>query len=191
MNRFILKMQRLRYSKGFGVQSPFAFALINDVINQKYRYDAYSKIEYMTKDMDGDTERLSKLYFRLARYSHPDVISDYSIHSLIDKSVFLLACPHAKVFSLNEFPIYDSSLNVGLFRMKIVADYRKIYQICLDSVSEDSLLIIEGINDSNESKMFWNEVVHDENTVLTFDLYYVGLVFFNKKYYKRNYIVNF
>src|SRR5574344_2932870 len=74
MNRFILKMQRLRYSKGFGVQSPFAFALINDVINQKYRYDAYSKIEYMTKDMDGDTERLSKLYFRLARYSHPDVI---------------------------------------------------------------------------------------------------------------------
>jgi len=34
-------------------------------------------------------------------------------------------------------------------------------------------------------------VTQDKRTGVTFDLYYCGIVFFNKKRFKQNYIVNF
>jgi hypothetical protein len=54
-----------------------------------------------------------------------------------------------------------------------------------------SMLIIEGIYSSKNSKELWKKIVDDERTGITYDLYDCGLVFFDKKKYKQNYIVNF
>ena len=42
-----------------------------------------------------------------------------------------------------------------------------------------------------EKKLWWKEVVADERTGVTFDLYDVGLVFFDKSRVKEHRIVNF
>ena len=49
-------------------------------------------------------------------------------------------------------------------------------------------MIVEAIR---KNRAFWREIVADERTGVTFDLYYCGIVMFDKKRHKQNYIINF
>jgi hypothetical protein len=55
-------------------------------------------------------------------------------------------------------------------------------------VTSDSVLVVEGIQ---RDKRFWRELISDHRTGITFDLYYCGIVLFDKKRQKKNYIINF
>jgi hypothetical protein len=67
-------------------------------------------------------------------------------------------------------------------------DYRRRLSSIYNKVSDDSVLIVEGIgHDTN----FWRELTEDKRVRVTFDLYYCGIVLFDKKRHKQNYIINF
>jgi hypothetical protein len=55
-------------------------------------------------------------------------------------------------------------------------------------VKVDTVLIVDGIC---KDRHFWRSLVADERTGITFDLYYCGIVLFDKKRHKQNYIINF
>ena len=57
-----------------------------------------------------------------------------------------------------------------------------------NKVDDRSVVIIDGIHRDWD---FWHEVTTDKRTGVTFDLYYCGLVMFDKKRVKKNYIINF
>ena len=61
----------------------------------------------------------------------------------------------------------------------------------MDHVDRKSLLIIQRIKKNKSTVDYWRELVDDERTGVTFDLYYCGIIFFDNKKFKRNYIVNF
>ena len=42
-----------------------------------------------------------------------------------------------------------------------------------------------------KNRKWWEQIVASESTGITFDLYDIGLVFFDKARYKQHYIVNF
>ena len=59
--------KRLRHSKGFGIHSPFAFMLVNEIINCRCRYYGYDDIEPYIDLMKGRKQRrLARLLIRLA-----------------------------------------------------------------------------------------------------------------------------
>lgn len=66
-----------------------------------------------------------------------------------------------------------------------------VFEACLEKVTENSLFIIQGIYRSERKKRWWQKIVADERTGITFDLYDVGLVFFDKRKIKQHYLVNF
>ena len=55
---------------------------------------------------------------------------------------------------------------------------------------EKTMLIIEGIGYDATAKAIWQKLVNDSRVGITFDLYYCGIAFFDKRF-KQNYIVNF
>lgn len=58
--------KRLRHSKGFGIHSPFAFMLVNEIINCRCRYYGYDDIELYIDSMKGRKQRrLARLLIRL------------------------------------------------------------------------------------------------------------------------------
>ena len=59
------------------------------------------------------------------------------------------------------------------------------------SLHENSMLIIYGIGYSKEMKTLWSELIKDEKSGISFDLYDLGILFFNKSRNKQDYIVNF
>lgn len=65
------------------------------------------------------------------------------------------------------------------------------YESILQKVDEHSVLVVEGIAANRQSKQMWRDIVDDDRTGVTFDLYDCGLVFFDKQRYKKNYIINF
>ena len=53
------------------------------------------------------------------------------------------------------------------------------------------LQAVQGICYSKKMKTLWNQLKEDERVGVTFDLYDLGLLFFDKTKIKQHYIVNF
>lgn len=64
-------------------------------------------------------------------------------------------------------------------------------ELCIRKAAANSLFVIEGIHSSEPMRSWWERIIEDERTGITFDLYYAGLVFFDKTKIKQHYIVNF
>ena len=61
----------------------------------------------------------------------------------------------------------------------------------LSNGGEKMCVVIEGIYDSQAKREWWKQIVADERTGVTFDLYDVGFVFFDHSKNKQHYVVNF
>ena len=75
-----------------------------------------------------------------------------------------------------------------LIRLTLEGDYRTRLANIYNKVGRHSVLIVESIG---RNRAFWREIIADDRTGVTFDLYYCGIVMFDKKRHKQNYIINF
>ena len=78
-----------------------------------------------------------------------------------------------------------------MFHIAHTSDYKKVYEDILEKVSDDSCLVISYPYMDSEKKKWWKEVINDVRTGVTFDLYDIGIVFFDKKRIKEHRVVNF
>ena len=162
-------LSRIFHCRGFGIQSPTYYWLVRYVINEHWPYYQYAA--FMNED-DWLTRKLGQLYFRLANWRQPTVIESDAYWNY-----FQAGCKKATFGESSE-----------LIRMMLDGDYRKQLAFIYNKVKDDTVLIVEGLW---RNRSFWKEVKADERAVVTFDLYYCGIVLFDKKQQKQNYIINF
>ena len=179
MNKIITMKQRFRHGfvwlkrighcRGFGIQSPTDYRLVRYVINEHWPYYQYETLG------DGDewlTRKLGLLYFRIANWRQPHMIESEGFQQYLQAG-----CWRAKFGDSTE-----------LIRLTLEGDYRSRLASIYNNVEENTVLIVETIR---KNRTFWREIVNDERTGVTFDLYYCGIVMFDKKRHKQNYIINF
>ncbi|MBR2360889.1 MAG: hypothetical protein IKA75_10845 [Bacteroidaceae bacterium] len=70
-------------------------------------------------------------------------------------------------------------------------DFSLVFEKFLSNGGEKMCVVIEGIYDTRAKNEWWEQVVADERTGITFDLYEVGIVFFDHTKNKQHYVVNF
>lgn len=75
--------------------------------------------------------------------------------------------------------LYEQQNNIWLFNE------------CVKQVHNETIFVFEGIKASRKMREFWKEVCSYPEVTVTVDLYSMGIVFFNKKLHKRDYIVYF
>ena len=80
---------------------------------------------------------------------------------------------------------------VFLNPVKDMKENEYAFNQCLRRLHNESVLVVRGIKASRDMRMFWKAVREREEVTVTIDLYSMGIIFFNKKLYKRNYIVSF
>jgi predicted O-methyltransferase YrrM len=61
------------------------------------------------------------------------------------------------------------------------------FNVLASKVHEKSVIVMDDIYHSEEMEKAWKEICEDERVTTTIDLYQMGLVFFDKHYWKRNY----
>ena len=61
------------------------------------------------------------------------------------------------------------------------------FDILAGIVHEKSVIVVDDIHHSEEMEKAWKAICADERVTSTIDLYQMGLVFFDKHYWKRHY----
>ena len=162
-------LSRIFHCRGFGIQSPTDYWLVRYVINEHWPYYQYATFE------NGDdwlTQKLGQLYFRLANWRQPRIIQSDGYQEYLQAG-----CRKVSFGESSE-----------LIRLTLDGDYRQRLAHIYNNVYDDTVLVVEGLW---RNRSFWKEIKADERTVITFDLYYCGIVLFDKKRHKQNYIINF
>lgn len=70
-------------------------------------------------------------------------------------------------------------------------DYLFLFETSLAKVHDHTVFVFEGIKENRRMRELWQMVCSCPEVTVTIDLYSMGLVFFNKKLHKRDYIVYF
>lgn len=70
-------------------------------------------------------------------------------------------------------------------------DAAELFNQCLAHVHNDTVCVCAGIQTTPRMRAFWKTVCGLPEVTVTLDLYSVGIILFNKKLHKRNYIVYF
>lgn len=60
-----------------------------------------------------------------------------------------------------------------------------------DQAGEETIIIFDDINWSEEMSRAWKEIVNDRKVMFSIDLFFFGIVFFRKGSHKQHYIINF
>lgn len=210
MNRMILAMKRpfiwlwrFRNRCGYGVHSPFAFNLITQVIYETtpyYKYaDAGKEQERLALEKDKhwtyEPKKIKHLLFRLVNFAQPDTIVDAG--TLSASALYLKAgkegADYTSASHLAEL-FLESGVPVDFLYLH---DYRhpqfmeEVFGICAARTTEKSVFVIEGIRYTSKMSALWKRMKQDERAGITFDLYHLGIIFFDRTKIKQDYIVNF
>jgi len=198
IKRSIVWLRRIRYSRGFGVHSPWAYKFIRYVINEHYPYYKYNDLEELVYGLDRRTRKLCKLYFRLVNYLQPDFFLDFFPSSPCYRFYVTAACKKVSYQQINhEFSFDDVNDKEHLATKCCVAhiplrnNYQDSVDCVLNNLSSDSVLVLEGIKKDKDTNLFWKKLIKDSRVGVTFDLYYCGIVFLKTNMTKQNYIVNY
>ena len=165
----VLWLRRVGHCRGFGIQSPSDYWLVRYVINEHWPYYQY---ETLGQNDDWLTRKLGRLFFRIANWRQPAVIESNAYREYLQAG-----CRKAVWGESSELVV-----------LSLEGDWRSRLSYIYNKVSADSVLVVTGLSKARD---VWREIVNDERAVLTFDLYYCGIVLFDKKRDKKNYIVNF
>lgn len=131
---------RAAHRRGFGIQSPWAYELIRDVLFEPLPYYAYEE-QHLTTPLQQQLYRIRN-HFK----GHPIIVID-------DKT------EHAGTLCRNE----------------------------ILSATPDTILIVEHTH--NENADLWNRIVADPRAIITFDMGRRGMVTFDPKRIKQNYLL--
>lgn len=187
-------MRRIRHSRGFGVQSPYDYRFIRYVVNEHWPYYAYDELKGQFPGISKKALRLCRLYLRMSNWRQAGVIIDYCPPTPAYATYMQTGCRRSSIMSVEDPCSFFQRHHVDaveLCRMSLTGDYRSFYEQLVGHVDSRSVLVIEDISRDKSCKAFWREVCADSRTGVTFDLYYCGIVFFNKQRYKQHYVVNF
>lgn len=136
----LTSLPRAIHRRGFGVQSPWAYELVRDVLFESLPYYAY-------KEQGLNTFQERQL-FRIRNHykGHPIIIIDEK----------------------------GSAAN-------------QLYEDTVQKVTPDTVLIMEHIDDENAT--LWIKTVNDPRAITTFDMRKRGMVIFDTKRIKQNYLL--
>lgn len=191
VKRALVRLLRIPRSRGFGVQSPFAYRFIREVV--RGGVPEKDRLRSCQLYPQGDKKWLRKaaLYGRLARCQGPCQwgICLFQVENY--ESAVLMGCPEATVVDCIHGYELDRVARSKVVVMDLEQNWWRIYEAFADHADEASVLVVEDIHYSRKTLRAWRKIVADGRSGVSFDLYECGIVFFDRKKYKRNYCVNF
>ena len=172
--RWLVWLSRIHHCRGFGIQSPTDYAFVRYVVNEHWPYYAYDELH----EDQWLREKLGRLYLRLANWRQPSVILSDDYHQW-----FHAGCAKSILSPLTS---HLSPLKFELARIPI--DQWDRFESLMVHCDEQTVVVVEDIWRDPQR---WQQIARDTRTGTTFDLYYCGIVLFDTKRYKHNYIINF
>jgi len=182
LKRQAAAIARLPSSRGFGIQSPWAFHLMTDVIAYRAADNAYAAVEDGLTTMGNSRREFCRLMYRLARRFQPALYAGVMTDPLCE-SYIVAASPKITVRPWRQ--CRDSDMALPMLLYADVHDAEALQMAV--AANGDSLLVVSGIRQDDSGKKLWAELRDSPTTGVTFDLYDHALLFFDHKRPKQHY----
>lgn len=187
LRRLVYHVARWPRSHGFGVQSPFAYRFVTDVVREAYPYYAYGELAEKYHS-DRFSLRLLQFLMRLSNFRQGRYWVSNNLKS-VELDYLRAGCQKAELLSSHARP---DGVILDLVGLEADEDYdHSFYRKYASLLGPDGVMVIEGIHGSSHCVRFWRQVTADPKAVVTFDIYDCGVVFFNPALSKMNYNVTF
>ena len=185
---------------GEGIHSPYLFHLVRFVLRDKNPFYCFADIERKHAQLMNCDERtdIGQMMFRLVHFmgqysKRPlQIVEIGATHGVI--SAYLSApssCNEVSCLDENTLYIYArEDVDVVYVHAVYTPDeIRQFADFLLPRLTEKGVLVIEGIHTSKEMEQVWAELKADSRVRSSIDVYHAGLLFVDKHYLKRHYIV--
>ncbi len=213
-------LYKIRHHKGHGIHSPFVFGFITRVIEERTPYYAYDDIRtYLENfpDILFSESKINRLSFKTVNYFNPKNILElgsgsgfntlYITAAASDINCMCVELERDKykqaqilykqwrrniLLSEEKFPVLKEKQD-GIFinLRNYDADSSQLISYLLSIVKENSFIFIDGIRTNRKQQMLWKQLIHLDEVIISMDLFHLGILFFDKKFFKRNYKLSF
>lgn len=191
VQRYLHWLRRIKYCRGFGVQSPSAYRFIRYVINEHYPYYAYDELRKELTRLDSLTRKRMELYFRVANFRQASLWLDYSRRDDTIATYVGRGCNATQVRRITDLQQITADYRIEVLRICPSAGCEALLEAALQQTDDHTLFIIEDIGYNDTARRLWQTLLESDITSVSYDLYYLGIAFFDRKRYKANYVVNF
>ena len=191
VQRYLHWLRRIKYCRGFGVQSPSAYRFIRYVINEHYPYYAYDELRKELPRLDSLTRKRMELYFRISNYRQASLWLDYSRRDDTIATYVGRGCNATRVRNIADSQQPVSRDKIEVLRICPRAGCESVLAAALKQADDRTLFVIEDIGYNDTARRLWQTLLESDITSVSYDLYYLGIAFFDRNRYKNNYIVNF
>lgn len=202
-------INRKRHNGGYGVQSPSSFFFVTQVLKERLPYYAYPTLDKIVGGNKARKRHFREL-FRITNYLQPG--NCISAGSATGACTMLLARPgvthyavaatgttdeakallHANgchiVDSIEQFQaLIEKVGTIGMLYVTANDNSDTLIRAALPFTNNESVIVVDGINNSKATREWWHQLVGDSATIITYDMYSYGLLFFNKERIKQHY----
>lgn len=191
VQRYLHWLRRIKYCRGFGVQSPSAYRFIRYVINEHYPYYAYDELRKELPRLDSLTRKRMELYFRVANFRQASLWLDFCERNDVIATYVGRGCHATQVRRITDLQQITADDRIEVLRICPTAGSEAVLEAALQQADDHTLFIIEDIGYNDTAKRMWQKLLESDITSVSYDLYYLGIAFFDRKRYKANYVVNF
>ena len=154
-----------------------------------------------TKSLPHYREKVNKLLFRLVNYFSPMSLIEVGegngdafryISSARTSMVSVSLKGEEKDETLHRLEMELKRLEkVDFLHIAFTPYYKEVFEMVFPYLHDESSVVVGDIYASEERKTWWKQLTNDERVRISFDLYDIGLLRFEKKRFKQNYKVNF
>lgn len=191
VQRYLHWLRRIKYCRGFGVQSPSAYRFIRYVINEHYPYYAYDELRKEMPRLDSLTRKRMELYFRVANFRQASLWLDFCERNDVIATYVGRGCHATQVRRITDLRQITADDRIEVLRICPIAGCEALLEAALQQTDDHTLFIIEDIGYNDTARRLWQTLLESDITSVSYDLYYLGIAFFDRKRYKANYVVNF
>ena len=202
-------INRKRHNGGYGIQSPSSFFFVTQVLKERLPFYAYPMLD---KIVGGNRRKRSHFreLFRITNYHQPT--SCITVGSAAAACTMLLARPSVAHYAIAPAEMTPDRLTlfgeygchiahsteqlpaiikkvgeIGMLYVDATDDAHTIVRAALPHTNKNSVIVVDGLNRSKRIQEWWQQLVGDSATVITYDMYSYGLLLFDKERIKQHY----
>lgn len=177
---------RLPHRCGYGIHSPYAYGLVTGVVYERTPFYAYKEL-YTTRDGATLREKDDRLMLRLSNFQQPATAFISESVSGVTRRYLAAGCKQCRWI--------DATADQEALSIRadmLVACGEGCVDFAAQHInrhSEKALFVLHGIRSDKKVEQKWKDICLEPNVRLSFDLYDIGLLSFDPRFPKTNYIV--
>ena len=211
LRKYLTKgIRKVRHRKGYGVHSPFAFALITQVINEQSPYYAYQDILKACREQSRKRRVLPNFVNKRANSTKVLFLLYRLVNRFKARRILEIGPSNGLATLAMSLPDSQSRVaHVDYDRMARLSaegpyDFILVHRDVLRSVQknefcgqlvglmhEQTVIVIKGIHRYAQMHALWMELRTSAQVCVSMDLYEVGLAIAHPKLFKQHYVVSF